>query len=29
MINLMKEAGITKRELNHHCMEAYGSVVHR
>jgi hypothetical protein len=25
--DLMKEAGMTKRELNDHCMEAYGSVV--
>ena len=27
IIDLMKEAGMTKRELNDHCMEAYGSVV--
>jgi hypothetical protein len=27
IMDLMKEAGMTKRELNDHCMEAYGSVV--
>ena len=27
IIDLMKAAGMTKRELNDHCMEAYGSVV--
>ena len=27
IIDLIKEAGMTKRELNDHCMEAYGSVV--
>ena len=27
IIDLMKEAGMTKRELNDHCIEAYGSVV--
>ena len=27
IIDLMKEAGMTKRELNDHCMDAYGSVV--
>ena len=27
IIDLIKEAGMTKKELNDHCMEAYGSVV--
>ena len=27
IMDLMKEAGLTKREINQHCMEAYGSVV--
>jgi hypothetical protein len=27
IIDLMKEAGMTKREMNDHCMEAYGAVV--
>ncbi len=27
IIDLMKEAGMTKRETNDHCMEAYGAVV--
>jgi hypothetical protein len=27
IIDLMKEAGMTKREINDHCMEAYGAVV--
>jgi hypothetical protein len=27
IIDLMKEAGMTKREINDHCMDAYGSVV--
>ncbi len=27
IMDLMKEAGLTKRELNEHCLEAYGCVV--
>jgi hypothetical protein len=27
IIDLMKEAGMTKREINDHCMDAYGAVV--
>jgi hypothetical protein len=27
IIDLMKEAGMTKKDLNDHCIEAYGSVV--
>ena len=27
IIDLMKEAGMSKKELNDHCKEAYGSVV--
>ena len=27
IMDLMKDAGMTKRELNKHCVEAYGSVV--